>query len=160
MHYLIDGHNLIPHLPGLSLRDPDDEARLAELVLAFCRAGRHRAEVFFDGAPPGQAGRRTFGGLVTLVFVRRGQTADQAIQRRLHSLGRAARNFTVVSSDRQVQAAARSAGARILDAVTFARRLQAHRAPMPSAPEKPAGLAPDDVDEWLRLFGQPPEETT
>jgi len=28
MPYLIDGHNLIAQMPGFSLSDPDDEARL------------------------------------------------------------------------------------------------------------------------------------
>ncbi len=152
MDYLIDGHNLIPHVPGLSLRDPDDEQRLAEQVLAFCRAGRHRAEVYFDGAPPAQARRQNLGGRVTLIFVARGRTADDAIRARLHGLGRAARNVAVVTSDRQVQAAARAAGARVIPSSAFARRLRA--APPPPAAEKPAALAPDEVEEWLRLFGE------
>ena len=31
MNYLIDGHNLIARTPGLSLADPDDEAKLVRL---------------------------------------------------------------------------------------------------------------------------------
>ena len=32
MHYLIDGHNLIARVPGLSLADPDDEVKLLQLL--------------------------------------------------------------------------------------------------------------------------------
>ncbi|HEY57866.1 MAG TPA: NYN domain-containing protein [Anaerolineae bacterium] len=152
--YLIDGHNLIPHVAGLSLRDPDDERRLAEGLAAFCRRARCRAEVYFDGAPPTQARRFTLGR-VTVVFVRRGRTADAAIHARLRQLGGAARNVIVVSSDRQVQAAVKSYGAQVMDAATFARRLAASAtASAGEAEEKPAEVSPDEVEEWLRLFGE------
>ncbi len=32
MPILVDGHNLVPHVPGLSLRDPDDEMVLDAAV--------------------------------------------------------------------------------------------------------------------------------
>ena len=150
--YLIDGHNLIPHVSGLSLRDPEDERRLAERLAAFCRQARCRAEVYFDGAPPTQARRFTLGR-VTVVFVRQGRTADEAIHARLRRLGRAARNVIVVSSDRQVQAAARSYGAQVLDAAAFARKMQGSAA-APEEGEKPEEVSPDEVEEWLRLFGE------
>ena len=57
MNYLIDGHNLIAKIPGLSLSMPDDEERLVELLNRFGQHSRGKLEVFFDGAPPG-AGRR------------------------------------------------------------------------------------------------------
>jgi len=150
--YLIDGHNLIPHVAGLGLRDPEDEQRLAERLVAFCRRTRCRAEVYFDGAPPARARRLTLGR-VTVIFVRRGRTADEVIHARLRQMGRAARNVTVVSSDRQVQAAARTYGAQVMDAATFARRLNASP-PNTPAEEKPTEVPPEEVDEWLRLFGE------
>ena len=36
MPFLIDGHNLIGRMPGISLDDPDDEARLVAQLRAFC----------------------------------------------------------------------------------------------------------------------------
>lgn len=153
--YLIDGHNLIPHVAGLSLRDLDDEQRLLERLAAFCRRTRCRAEVYFDGAPPTQARRFSLGGRLTVIFVRRGRTADAAIHARLRRLGRAARNVIVVSSDREVQAAARSYGAQVIDSATFARRMRAvEGAPAHEEAEKPAAVPPDEVEEWLRLFGE------
>ena len=151
MPYIIDGHNLIPKIPGLSLHEPDDEMRLVELLQRYCARHNVRVEVYFDRAAPGEAGKRRFGA-VTAVFVRAGRTADQAIAVRVRQLGKQARNWVVVSSDREVQQAARWAGARVTDASAFAAEL---RAPSGAAAgeEKPATLSDDELDEWLRLFG-------
>ncbi len=149
---LIDGHNLIPKLPGLSLRDADDEMRLVEWLQRYCARHNTRAEVYFDRAAAGNAGRRRFGA-VTAVFVRTGRTADEAIAARLQTLGRSAANWTVVSSDRAVQRAARNARARVMASETFARALQALSAASPAA-EKPETPPPDEIDEFLKLFGE------
>ncbi len=114
MPYLIDGHNLIPKIPGLSLQAEDDEQQLITLLLEFCRLQRKQVEVYFDNAPPGGVRARNFGNVIAR-FVRQGSTADQAIRQRLERLGRAARNWTVVSSDLAVQTEARGiSGARAL----------------------------------------------
>ena len=177
MPTLIDGHNLIPKL-GLSLRSLDDEMQLVARLQEFCRAERKKSlEVYFDGAPAGQVGTRKMG-LVTAHFVRLGATADSAIRARLKTLGRAARNWTVVTSDRQVQADAHSAGAAVVSSEAFAARVNAStRAPAPGrrpakspqgaksakrakSPQgervegsaKEAGMSEEEVEEWLRLF--------
>jgi predicted RNA-binding protein with PIN domain len=150
MSTLIDGHNLIPKL-GLSLRSADDEMQLVTRLQAFCRAERKQVEVYFDGAPAGQMGTRQFG-LVTAHFVRLGSTADAAIRARLKTLGRAARNWTVVTSDRQVQAEARAAGAVIVSSDAFAEQvIEALRATVPGSANE-AGMSDAEVEEWLRLF--------
>lgn len=150
MPFLIDGHNLIPKL-GLSLRSVDDEMQLVERLQDYCRVERKPVDVYFDGAPAGQTGTRRLG-LVTAHFVRLGATADAAIGARLHSLGRAARNWTVVTSDRAVQAEARAVGATVISSDEFARQVNAstRAAGKRSAPE--AGMSDAEVEEWLRLF--------
>lgn len=150
MPFLIDGHNLIPKL-GLSLRSVDDEMQLVARLQDFCRAERKQVEVYFDGAPAGQTGPRRLG-LVTAHFVRLGSTADAAIRARLKSLGRAARNWTVVTSDRAVQADARAVGAAVVSSDEFARQVNAstRAAGKRSAPE--TGMSDAEVEEWLRLF--------
>ena len=40
MGYLIDGHNLIPKIPGMSLRMEDDEQELIQLLQDFSRYKR------------------------------------------------------------------------------------------------------------------------
>src|SRR4030067_2531765 len=108
MPYLVDGHNLIPKLPGLDLGVVDDEIQLVELLQEFCRRRRKQVEVYFDNAPPGQPRARTYGTVLAR-FARAGQSADELIHARLQRLGRSARNWTGVSSDHPVQAAARAA---------------------------------------------------
>lgn len=149
MPYLIDGHNLIPKT-GLRLDSVDDEMELIVILQEFCRAEGKQVEVFFDGAPPSQAGTRKLGA-VTAHFVKQGNSADNAIRSRLQKLGKSARNWTVVSSDRQVQTEARARYAVVLSSDAFALMLRQARdsAPKPGDERK---LSQREVDEWLKLF--------
>ena len=152
MPYLIDGHNLIPKVPGMSLAEIDDEAILVETLQVYYRVRRQKIEVFFDQAPPTRGGRKSTGSVV-IHSVRQGKTADQAILDRLGQLGKAAKNWTVVSSDRQVRAGARDLGASLLTSEEFAAQLMAARqAAQVQQKENPAPPGPDEVDDWLRLF--------
>jgi predicted RNA-binding protein with PIN domain len=148
--YLIDGHNLIAALPDLSLRDPEDEQALIERLHAHFQRQRHQAIVFFDqGRFASQAFRS--GAWLRIRFVRPPRTADDAIRSELVHIGREAPNWTVISSDREVQAAAREAGARVLQSEAFARLLDrdAHTAD-PLKPDR--AVKPGEIDEWLALF--------
>lgn len=151
MPFLVDGHNLIPKIPGLSLRQLDDETELTRLLAEYCRKRRQKVEVFYDGAPPGHAARQQFA-LLTAHFIRKGQTADEAIRLRLVHLGKEARNWQVVSSDRRVQTEAKALGARVLNADQFAADvLDALRAPEPGERgEQP--LSDAEVQEWMEMF--------
>ena len=151
MPYLVDGHNLIPKV-GLRLDSFDDELELVAILQEFTRLHRRQVEVYFDGAPPDQAGTRGLG-TVKVHFVRAGTTADDAIARRLKKLGRAAKNWTVVSSDRQVQANARTAHAEALSSEEFARLLQETPRGESSKPAADRKVSQSEVDEWLRIFG-------
>ncbi len=153
MPYLIDGHNLIPKV-GLRLDSPDDELELIAILQEFSRLSRRECEVFFDGAPAAQTARH---GTVTVHFVRLGRTADSAIKTRLRKLERAARNWIVVSSDHEVQSAARAAHAAVASSEDFARQLerinqypQANTAAGKPGPGKE--LSSEEIDEWLKLF--------
>ncbi len=154
MPYLIDGHNLIPKVKGLSLDEVDDEMGLVEMLQEFCQQQRKQAEVFFDNAAPGGVKVRKFGRVLAR-FVYRGITADQAISTRLGRLGGEARNWTVVSSDRGVQAAARGVHAQVMPSEAFAalleKTLDESKKDLGAVAE--TEVEPEDVDEWLRLFG-------
>jgi predicted RNA-binding protein with PIN domain len=152
MPYLIDGHNLIPKL-GLRLDSLDDEEQLIPRLQEFCRLRRAQVEVYFDGALPGQAATRKAGS-VTAYFVRKGSSADAAIEVRLSRLGRSARNWTVVSSDRRVQSAAGAVHASILSSEDFAHEMSKAQAIGSSRPKHEATLAPDEVEEWLDIFNR------
>ena len=153
MPLIIDGHNLVPKIPGLSLQALDDETQLIELLSAYSRRSRRKVEVFFDNAQPGMLRARIYGN-VTARFVRAGMPADQAIREKLTRLGKAARNWTVVSSDHQVQAAAGGARATVVSADAFAQELLQT---LEASPPEPGGsdekLSPEEVEEWLDLFG-------
>jgi len=159
MAYIIDGHNLIPKVRGLSLQAMDDEMQLVELLQEFCRQHRKQVEVFFDNAPPGGVRARNFG-LVIARFVREGTTADDAIRAKLQRLGRSARNWTVVSSDRAVQASARAVRAQIMPSESFAGLLtQSVDETMNDPGEDPgAAVGDEELDEWLQLFGSDSDE--
>jgi predicted RNA-binding protein with PIN domain len=154
MPTIIDGHNLIPKIPGFNLRAIDDEIRLIELLQEYCRLARKRVEVYFDKAPPGQSRAKNYG-TVTAYFVRQGQTADQAIRNKLSRLGGRARNWTVVSSDREVQGAARAARARVMSSEAFAERIMEILSQEEEQGEiqDERTLNPDELEEWLKLFG-------
>jgi predicted RNA-binding protein with PIN domain len=151
MPYLIDGHNLIPKL-GLRLDSIDDEMQLIGVLQEFCRLQRRDAEVYFDGAPVGQARAQKFG-IVTAHFVRLGTTADSAIKIRLEKLGRAARNWIVVSSDHEVQNSARTVHADVISSDKFAILLR-KATPLKSKSDAGSKLYPEEVEAWLKLFGR------
>jgi predicted RNA-binding protein with PIN domain len=150
MPYLIDGHNLIPKL-GLHLDSFDDELALVTRLQEFCRLRRAQVEVYFDGAPPGQAVSRKFG-VVTAHFVRKASSADAAIESRLEKSGKAARNWTVVSSDHRVQNAARAANAKVASSEEFARLVMAARSAPVATQKADRDLSPEEVEAWLALF--------
>lgn len=151
MPFLIDGHNLIPKL-GLRLDDPNDELELVRLLQDFARIRRQPVEVYFDGAPVGQAGMRKIGS-IKAHFVRLGATADAAIRRRLESMGRSAKNWTVVSSDHEVQSAAKVNQAGSITADEFANLLRTTRQSDNSPKSEEKHISPNEVDEWMSIFG-------
>lgn len=150
MPYLIDGHNLIPKI-GLRLDSMDDEMELVKRLQEFSRLRRQPVEVYFDGAPPGQAGTRKLGA-VRAHFIRLGQSADSAIRARLSGMGKAARNWTVISSDREVQSAARAHQAQTVSAEEFARWLRAALESRAAAARNDSPPSAAEVEEWMRIF--------
>lgn len=152
MPYLIDGHNLIPKM-GLRLNETDDEQALIARLQVFCRLSRKSVEVYFDGAPPGQAGVRKFGA-VTAHFVSQSSSADAAIRQRLHRMGKSAKNWVLVTSDRQVQVGGRAAQAQVISSEEFARLVDDTQRAAPTDSRPPAGMSDAELTDWLRLFGE------
>lgn len=157
MLLIIDGHNLIPHMPGIDLADPDDEIQLIRVMQDYCRMRRKQAEVFFDRAPAGQARTQQYG-LVRAHFVREGITADAAIMAYLKNLGKRAKNVTVVSSDRQVAVAARAVHATVMTSEAFAGAWIDLMEEEPELDPQDRLLSEDEVKYWENVFkrGHPP----
>ena len=150
MPYIIDGHNLIPKL-GLRLDEPDDEMELVRLLQDFARIRRQQVDVYFDGAPAGQAGMRKFGS-IKAHFVRQGQTADSAIRRRLEEMGKAAKNWIVVSSDHEVLSAARVHQAQSLRSEEFVKQIRTALTTTTQSGTSESKLSEKEVEEWINLF--------
>lgn len=152
MPYIVDGHNLIPHV-GLRLNAADDEMALIEMLREFCRVRKKSVEIYFDGAPPGESRTRKFG-YVTAHFVREGRTADNAIHTRLRKMGKSAKNWTVVSSDHEVLNSARSAQASRLSSAEFAKEIEEAKFAAFENPAEEKSLSSQEVEQWLKLFNK------
>ncbi|MFC2063942.1 NYN domain-containing protein [Chloroflexota bacterium] len=152
MPYLIDGHNLIPNVE-LSLGDLDVEDKLIEILQDFCRIRKTSVEIFFDGGLPGQPTRRKYGS-VHAYYVRKGKTADSAIENRLEKLGRTSKNWVVISSDQRVRAAAREVHARSLSSEDFSRLMRESTLKRADDNDNENIVSPEDVSMWLKEFGQ------
>jgi predicted RNA-binding protein with PIN domain len=160
---LIDGHNLIGQVPGLSLADPEDEAKLVMLLRRYTTAkrGRHIV-VVFDRGVYGHP-RRLDGYGVTCHFARSPQDADTHLMQRLRAIQRP-RDWILVTSDRQVARVAEDRGVKVISSQEFAQRhlSPARRPPADSstAPEKKPDvrLSEAEVEEWLRFFQERPDD--
>lgn len=148
MPFLIDGHNLIGRLPDLHLDDPDDEAKLVARLRTYCARTGKRVTVVFDRGLPGGRSELSGGG-VEVVFASAGHTADGILCERVRR-SRDPRGLTVVTSDREVIAAAQARGALVVRSEEFAVSLGARRA---AKAEKDVRLSAAEVEEWLRVFG-------
>jgi len=153
MPYLIDGHNLIPKL-GLRLDSLDDERDLVVRLQGFCRLRRVQVEVYFDGAPAGQASTHKTG-MVTVHFVRKSSSADAAIESRLIQLKKTAKNWIVVSSDRRIQRAAGTAKASVMTAEVFAQEMNKAQTKHLVKSKDESMPSPEEVEEWLKFFSRP-----
>ncbi|OJX44769.1 MAG: hypothetical protein BGO78_07110 [Chloroflexi bacterium 44-23] len=152
--YLIDGHNLIPKIYGMSLAMDDKENQLIELLQEFARLKRKKVEVYFDNAPPGYANTRKFGS-ITAHFIRQGLTADNAIIDRVRKMGKQASQVIVVSSDHAIQNEVRACSATAKSSEEFFREMQAmHNQPGQSVKPDPERQSAAEIAEFERLFLQ------
>lgn len=154
MPYIIDGHNLIGAMKEIRLDDPNDEALLVAELKRFCARTRRQVTLYFDRGAPARPGPSDAGGL-SIRFVRPPRSADQAILQHLVRLKGAARNWTVVSSDLEIQASARRAGASVLSSEDFARLISRSETATSDREKPGADLTEDEIREWQRLFGRP-----
>lgn len=149
MPILIDGHNLIGRLPGISLQDPDDEEKLARMLSSYrSRTGKAVTVVFDPGGAHALSTRRRLGG-VEIVFAPHGSDADRVIRRRVQK-ARNPSEWLVVTSDGELAEAVGRLGARVQSADAFASDMAGSAVASPDWRETPP--SPDEVDSWLALF--------
>lgn len=147
-HLIIDGYNLLgvraAFVGGTDL-EAAREGLLRELAGYRQRKG-HAVTVVFDGWRQGLASeRREHRAGVAVIYSRRGERADQVIQRLAQEFGR---DCAVVSSDREVTDFARAQGAFVIGAPEFQARLNA-----PSTTGRSGLFQKDSTDDELPRRG-------
>ena len=151
MKYFIDGHNLIPKIPGLSLSQSDDEDRLLELLREYARITRRSLTVFFDQAPDGHSGVRS-SGTISVHYVNNRTTADEEIITCVLKSRPRTGEIVVVSSDRHVCLQCHSLGAKTLRSEVFSQELQQVLSRSESTGTDVLSISEAEVEEWLKLF--------
>ena len=155
MPYLIDGNNLIGHIPDLDLGDSNSRFQLISRLVRVQKIHNTRVTVVFDGPPDDFLENR--GSLqtpVSVFFPEAGQTADtviEAIIQRQTDL----RRFFVVSSDREIRAFARRQGAKSIDCGEFHREMkkaQKEYRDLAELEKQDEELSPLEVRQWGEIF--------
>jgi predicted RNA-binding protein with PIN domain len=171
MAILIDGYNLL-HVTGIfsDAVGPGSVEKLHLALINFLATALDPAElpqttIVFDAKGRRAGSRRTFrSGDITVHYSARHEDADTLIAE-LIGQHTTPRRLVVVSSDHQVQRAARRRRAKAVDSdVWYAellrrRRDRGHTAVQSSDAKPPAPLSESDTAWWLAQFGSemPPE---
>jgi predicted RNA-binding protein with PIN domain len=155
--YLIDAYNFA-HKAGylrqflISGSYEQLMRQMAGMVQKYLENKSAQAKLVFDNnkAP---ASHRKMNSKVEVIFTKPGLSADAYIIDFLRRQGNA--NIIVISSDYEIINAARDHQAVSMKSESFYALLvqQSHRKTDPS--EKP-GSNNDDIDSWLKLFGEQP----
>ena len=148
MPYLIDGHNLIPKIPGIQLDHLDDEQALLILLDYYFKKIRKKAVVYFDHASL-EAPSVLNTAYLRAHFVRKPSSADEAILLHLKELKGDARNYTIITSDHWIADNARSVGASVVSSDDFASTLLKNAQ---KPPKKAKNINDGDIDYWLDVF--------
>ena len=125
IHIIIDGYNVIRQSPDLARLDRQDlqlgRDALVSMLAAYKKRKRHAITVVFDGTAQASLYRsRDNAQGIAIRYSQGGESADDLIRR----MARRERDRAlVVSSDREVMAAAESAGATVMDSTAFANKI-------------------------------------
>ena len=124
-HLLVDGYNRVGSagmaVPAGSGRLEEARETLLKSLARYRQRKGHAITVVFDGWQGGLgAEHREFQSGVEVVYSKRGERADQVIQRLARLYGK---DCAVVSSDHEIINAARAAGAFVIGAPEFRAKL-------------------------------------
>jgi predicted RNA-binding protein with PIN domain len=156
MPYIIDGHNLIGALPDIDLAEEHDEDKLILRLRGLAaRLGKKIIVVFDEGLPGGKDRARTNKSVEVVFASSKRSTADKVIMERIRNT-RDGHNWTVVSSDREVQAVAKQKKMRILTSQQMVKEMQKkshHTKKDPSEAVHPQ-ISAQEVEEFEQIFSQ------
>lgn len=122
-HLIIDGYNLLAGGGSLSGHLESAREMLMQDLAAYRHRKNHPITVVFDGWQQSQPlEQREHRVGVQVIYSKRGERADQVIQRLARQYGA---DCAVVSSDHEIVNAARAHGAFVMESREFARKLRA-----------------------------------
>lgn len=123
-HLIIDGYNLLGRTGSLSGHIIESAREtLLQALAAYRHRKNHPITIVFDGWQQGQPiEQREHRAGVQVIYSKRGERADQVIQRLAREYGA---DCAVVSSDHEVARSAKVSGAFVLGAQEFAMKLWA-----------------------------------
>jgi predicted RNA-binding protein with PIN domain len=122
-HVIIDGYNLLGRMGGLSGLIESARESLLQALAGYRLRKHHPITIVFDGWQQGSPSeRREHRAGVQVIYSKRGERADQVIQRLAREYGA---DSAVVSSDREVARSAQASGAFVMGAQEFAMKLWA-----------------------------------
>jgi uncharacterized protein len=126
LHLIVDGYNLLAQTSrigtGTSLHSEMAREALLRDLAAYRQRKSHAITVVFDGWQQGWGTEQREHRLgLEIIFSRRGEKADQVIQRLAAEFRSAC---AVVSSDREIIDSARAAGAFVMKAQEFVGKMR------------------------------------
>jgi len=141
LHLIVDGYNLLAQTSrtggGVSLHSEMARESFLRDLAAYRQRKSHAITVVFDGWQQGWGTEQREHRLgLQIIFSRRGEKADQVIQRMAAEFGSAC---AVVSSDREIIDCAKAQGAFVMKAQEFAGKLR-------EAPNLTGALAHKELD--------------
>lgn len=125
MRIIVDGYNFIRQtdlrlLENISLERGRNE--LTRRLSVYKKTKGHKITVVFDGTlGESLTEQRDQSGGISIIYSRRGETADQVIKRIIEN---SAEELLIVSSDREIASSAERKGFTAVNSRTFAQKLE------------------------------------
>ena len=158
MAIIVDGYNVLHTAKWLASGWKGvGRAELCKLLGQLSQVTGEKVTVVFDAAPPKRGPGIGKELMAEVVFSGHGRKADDVIIKMINESS-GPRDLTVVSSDREIRAAAKRRGCKVRPAGEFiqasARQLGSAMRDLAAEPEeKEKGLDPDASRQWLEEFG-------
>ena len=156
MFVIVDGYNLLRLAERVEGWESITDIALCRMLSQYLRAVGATGQVVFDGiGPPDKQPFENYNNMEVLFSGKRSD-ADSVILNKI-SLDSAPKGMVVVSSDREIQAAAKKRKAvSVKSQVFFAQmveELEKVRKPPQEPPQKRTGISDGETEEWLKTFG-------
>ena len=159
MPLIVDGYNLLRFVQKAGHFEDLIEVGLCRILSDYLVSVRERGHIVFDGiGPPDKHDFEQLGGLANLevYFSGADYDADEVIMQKIEDSS-APKSLTVVSTDREIRAAAAARKATSVRADVFwhglVSRLETQQKAVHEPKEKRRGITEGETDQWLDFFG-------